>query len=131
MPARASGRSAELVLALMKDASGDARSVTFSVVTSNNSRIGSGNLLIQNFVSANSASKSWPAVGAVITVFCGYLVTMCQIESHATKVDLPTPWPARTEIRRSPRDTSRITLSCQGSGLAPSTIFTNPTGSST
>jgi hypothetical protein len=55
-----------------------------------------------DFTSANSASNSWPCVGAVSTVFCGNRVTMCQMTSQAQNADLPTPWPARTVRRRPP-----------------------------
>lgn len=70
-PARASGRSAEDVRADMKLLSGLAFSTIRSLKTSMLSFSMSGRALIHRFTSLNSASKSWPAVGAVSTDFCG------------------------------------------------------------
>ena len=50
----------------------------------------------------------WALVGAVTTIFTGYLVKRNQSMSAAAAVDFPTPWPDRTLMRRSPAATSFI-----------------------
>ena len=92
--------------------------------------MGAGRTRIHFNTSANRASFNCAELGAVATVFWGYLVTMwCRIIQAAVAV-FPGPWQAAMEIRRPPRPYSRRTSSCQGSRRTFSTSLAKRTGPS-
>ena len=127
-PARASGCSARLVLADINASVGLDFSSMRSCLSSSSSWSVGGRSLIQRLTSANSASNNCALVGAVTITLHGYLVRMYQIISQDVVAVLPTPWPLRTDILRSPRATASMTSRCQASGRTFSTSCTNLTG---
>ena len=101
-----------------------------SAFTSSKSLSGGLRRLIRRFTSANRASKSCALVGAVKTALDGVRQRMCQTAAMATAVDLPTPWPERTLMRRFLGSATALRNStCHSSGSMPSASLANNTGS--
>ena len=83
------------------------------------------------FISAKHASKSCAEVGAVTTVLLGYRIRTCQMAAMAIAVDLPTPWPDLTVMRRIlGAAIASKSSSCHSSGSMPITSRAKATGSS-
>ena len=101
-PASASGVSARDVRAEMNASDAAAVSSTRSDFTVTMSFRFCGSSLIHRFISANSASKSWPDVGAVTTTLFGKRRNRNHSIAQLADVDLPVPCPERTLILRSP-----------------------------
>ena len=130
-PANASGCSARDVRHEINVASGWLFSSMRSDLISNNLSKGGFSRLATFFISAKQASNNWDDVGAVTTVFEGTRIRTCQMAAIATAVDLPTPWPERTVMRRfSGSAMARSSSSCHSSGCKPMTSWANVTGSS-
>src|SRR5690554_1231885 len=129
IPARASGLSAELVLADMKQPVGMDLRRTCSVVVSKSSLRKSGSLESQSFTSAIRPSNSVPAAGAVQITLHSPAKIRVWIMAQARPVVFPTPWPDRTDSRRTRLVQTRSSSSSWKSlGVAPSTSRTNRPG---
>jgi hypothetical protein len=128
-PASASGVSGFDVRKETKLSSGAAARWIDSDLMSKSCSSSGGRRLNSAFVSAARASKSCFDVGAVATVFCGKRVRAKQTMQSARPVVFPTPWPDRTEMRRSPFWTAVSISHCFSSGSKLSTSLTSATQS--
>ena len=129
-PASASGCSARDVLHEINVLSGLLFSSMRSDLISSKSLNGGFKRLATFFISAKQASKSCELVGAVTTVLLGTRIKTCQTAAMATPVDLPTPWPERTDMRRlSGSAIAPSSSTCHSSGSMPITSRAKATGS--